>query len=199
MIDIIIQYITVYVSVAIINMIPAFMPPTWIILSLYKIHNNNVNTLLLALVGALGSTTGRIIMYKYSSLARRFMSKERIENLDDLKNIISKNWKEVFTWSFIFSLSPFPSNLLFIGGGITNVDLIPLALGFMSGRFISYSSMIFVSSSVFTYAETIYDNAKVIFDILGILLSIGIIFIDWDKTIDKMRKIRRYHFTRKKG
>ena len=191
-------YIKVYLLVSIINVVPAFMPPTWIVLSLYRIHNDGLSTVLLALTGALGSTTGRAIMYKYSGFIRRFMKKERLENLDDLKGIISKDWKEVFVWSSILSLSPIPSNMMFIGGGIVNVDLVPLLAGFFIGRFISYMAMVYVSTSIFYRVEYIYDNAKLLFDLIGIALAFAIIFIDWDKTVEKIKKLKqRYHFRKR--
>ena len=188
------EYIKVFVLTFIVNIIPAFMPPTWVVLSLYKIHNEAINTVLLALFGALGSTTGRFIMYKYSELFRRFMSKGRLSNLDDLNKVLSKDKKNLFIWTFIFSLSPIPSNFLFISGGIVKIDPKPLLLGFFSGRFVSYAVMILLSFSIFNQVELIYDNAKLLFDIIGIIGALLIIFIDWDKTIDRLKGIKRYKF-----
>ena len=177
-------YVWVFVSVFLANVLPAFAPPTWMILSWFKIHNDSLDVFLLSLIGALASTSGRYVMYWYSSKSHRILPEKIRRNLHYLSKIIQEkeDHLKVFFASLLYALGPFPSNALFIASGLTGVLKLPLFAGFFLGRLISYSSLVFLSSEAFKVAKDVFGewsyNLVDIFGLVGVLI---LFFIDWEK------------------
>ncbi|MGB8816146.1 MAG: hypothetical protein WCC74_02875 [Minisyncoccia bacterium] len=134
----------------IINVIPAFMPPTWILLSLvgYNFHLNNYNLAILAVLAAVASSGGRAILAILSNKILRYkiISDETKQNLDILKENIIK--RKNFTKGFFlfYAFSPFPSGQLFLAYGMTDLKLSLAIIPFFIGRLSSYFFWIFASS-----------------------------------------------------
>ncbi|MEK6887751.1 MAG: hypothetical protein AABX14_02280, partial [Candidatus Aenigmatarchaeota archaeon] len=71
-----IEYILAFFAVIIINVVPFFMPPTWLVLGFFY-TNFTFDVALLAFVGAVASTCGRFILSHLGTYFRRFSGKER--------------------------------------------------------------------------------------------------------------------------
>lgn len=171
-----------------VNIIPAFVPPTWIILSLYKISNPELNILAIALFGVIGSVLGRLGMYYYSNVLGKYVPKSHKSNIKYIAKLVKGKKLRLFIITFLYSLSPLPSNFLFIISGISGMELFPIVLGFALGRILSYSSLVYGSFRIFNYfAELKIENLKLLADLSGILLSIIFIFVDWKKVFKKLR------------
>ena len=174
-------YITLFSFV--VNVIPALVPPTWAILSLYKINNPAINTLLLAFFGVIGSVTGRYVMYRYSHFFGRYIPKSDAENLNYFRKLVGDKGFGLFFGTFLYSLSPLPSNFLFIAFGLSGVNIPLVLLGFGLGRFLSYSLLVGVSFRSFSFISDFFDipYLKLAVDIMGIIFAISIVFIKWKK------------------
>ena len=175
-----------------VNLVPAFAPPTWIVLCLYKISHPAFNSFLIAVLGVVGSVVGRFIMYYYSKFFGRFLPKKDKLHADYLKKIEKgKNW-QLFSLTFLYSLSPLPSNFLFITSGITNIQIIPVLAGFAFGRLISYSLLVYgVFRTSLLLGVLRSTNLTMLVDVLGILASILIVLIDWRKLFSKSKKLKQ--------
>jgi membrane protein YqaA with SNARE-associated domain len=190
MIEVFWQYLQITGISFLLNIIPAFAPPTWIVLSLYKISNPTISSLIIAFFGVIGSVAGRVVMYYYSSWFRKYLPKKDLGHLNYLKKIEKGKGKQLFILTFLYSLSPFPSNFIFIASGISGIEIIPVITGFGLGRFISYSLLVygvFQTSSWFGILGM--GNIRIIADISGVILSILIVLVDWKKVHGKIKNM----------
>ena len=69
-----------------LNLIPAFAPPTWMVFSYLGFRYPGVESVTLALVGALAATLGRITLARLSHviLRRKLLSYAARENVDEI-------------------------------------------------------------------------------------------------------------------
>jgi len=183
--------IFVAVAVIVLNAVPAFMPPTWVFLT--YIHLTRGGDLLsLVLIGAVCSTIGRIILAKWSGpLVSAFMSKPMHSNAEFAKKELSHKPFSSFIFTFLYALSPFPSNAIFILAGTAGLRLIPIVAGFFLGRLISYYSLLVAAG--FTAGAigpqlSLEGNYRWLLDILGIAATLVFFLVDWKKILDTFRK-----------
>jgi uncharacterized membrane protein YdjX (TVP38/TMEM64 family) len=184
-----IDYLVLALTIFVINIIPAFMPPTWVVLAMAKINDSSADPLLLTVIGALSSTAGRAVLAFYSSFFRKFFSKELEAHSEQIKLFFENKGKELFVGTFIYSLSPFPSNLIFIANGLTKTDPKPVFSAFFLGRLVSYFVLIGISGGIFATLNNYFKDEsliRTIFDILGILAAFSILFVDWKKITKNM-------------
>ena len=87
----------------------------------------------------------------------------------------------------IYSLSPLPSNALFIAFGATKTRLREVLAAFLLGRTISYLFLVFTTKQVFTSLEaTMQGNASlwtIMIEVIGVIAVIAFFFVDWNKLI----------------
>lgn len=162
------------------------MPPTWIVLSSFYVIDPTFDILTLSIVGATGALTGRIILMYISRFFRRFIGAERQSNLDLLANYLKKKKYGYFSASFIFAITPLPSNLLFMAYGIMKVRNIALFAGFWTGRTIAYYIMISVSTVTLRPFLELFDDSLVgilIVDISSIATIVIFACINWNELI----------------
>jgi len=179
----------VFVSIVLINLVP-FMPPTWAFLSFVYITQGG-NLIVLAVLGAVASTLGRVGLSLISKKSvSRVLSKRHEANLKFIKSKLG-NWSGAeFVFTFLYSLSPFPSSTIFIVAGGVDLDIIPIAAGFFIGRVISYFLLISAAGLAveklrpFLSLSNPYTWA---IDILGIALSIAFFFIDWKSLFNEFK------------
>jgi uncharacterized membrane protein YdjX (TVP38/TMEM64 family) len=185
------DYLSLAFSVFVINLIPAFMPPTWVVLAFAKINDSSFDPLLLTLAGALSSTAGRGVLSYYSAFFRRFFTKDMCEHAEYIRKFFNKKDKELFLGTFVYSLSPFPSNIVFIANGLTKVNYRPVFIGFFFGRLISYFVLIVLSQSLF-FALSNYLNNQVLtsylFEAVGIVAAFSILLVDWKKLLGQSKR-----------
>ncbi|MCX6802833.1 MAG: hypothetical protein NT067_07040 [Candidatus Diapherotrites archaeon] len=186
------DYISLGILVFVLNIIPALMPPTWVVLALAQINDTSFNPFMLAFVGAVCSTCGRAVLTFYSGFFRRFFNKDLAAHADEIKGFFDQRKKAVFMGSFLFALSPIPSNLLFVASGLTKIKTRLLLAGFFFGRFFSYLALVILSHGLFSAVEQYtgpgsVDTLKILFDVLGIAAAFLLIFVDW-KQVGKHAK-----------
>ncbi len=188
-------YLKLFVVVTFFNALPAFAPPTWLVLAYAKLTNPGEETALILLTGLFGAITGRTILYyltKFFSL--KFMSKQRKEKLHLLKELSDKKPFDIFIVSFLYSLSPLSSNIMFILSGASEINIYPLILGFILGRAISYGIGIVVyvksMSAIESYVKT---DLSLLVDLITFFLAIALIFVDWEKVLRKAGLLKDHH------
>ena len=138
-----------FVIVYALNVIPAFAPPTWLVLSLVGLNYPGANVPLLAITGASAATLGRFTLAKLSRviIRQKLLSESTRLNIDVIKDGLEYRRLATVTSFFIYALSPLPSNYLFIAYGMTTLDLRFITIPFFIGRFASYSFLIFSASA----------------------------------------------------
>ena len=166
------------------------MPPSWMILSTFHVVDPKLDILVLTITGATGSLLGRMILMQVSTHLRIFISKERISNLDHLHDFFKRKKYGYFLASFLYSLSPLPSNVMFITYGIMKVRSFGILLGFWIGRVVSYYTIILTSNVVLRPFMESFSNhliGIIITDAVGMLSVIVFSSINWFKIITERK------------
>jgi uncharacterized membrane protein YdjX (TVP38/TMEM64 family) len=120
------------------NLLPAFAPPTWTILVLYRL-NSHLAPVPLILIGAFSAGCGRYLLARGTGLLRSRIPAKHLANLESAGGLLTQNRKTAFAGLSLFALSPLPSAQLFEAAGLIGKKLVPLTLAFFAGRLISYS------------------------------------------------------------
>ena len=132
---------TLFVVVLLLNVIPAFAPPTWMAMSWVGFNIPEGNPFVFAVVAASAATIGRLILATFArSLVRgRLMRASDRQNIEVVEAWLKKRKKLTAGAFFVYALSPFPSNYLFIAYGLSGLPLRVIGTAFFAGRTISYS------------------------------------------------------------
>src|ERR1700692_2248135 len=100
-----------FVAVLLLNLIPAFAPPTWMAMSWIGFNEPEQNPFLLALVAASAPTTGRLILAHFCGwLVRGHLMREADrQNIDVVKVWLEKRKAVTAGVLLLYAFSPFPS------------------------------------------------------------------------------------------
>ena len=180
------SYLGIFFLLIAMNASPILMPPTWIVLSSFYTIDPSFDILTLSVVGATGALIGRIILMYISRFFRRFMGTERKSSLDTLAEYMKKKKYGYFSASFLFAITPLPSNLLFMAYGIMRVKNIAIFAGFWVGRAIAYYVMISISTVTLKPFLELFDDSLVgvlVTDISSIIMIVIFACINWNKLI----------------
>ena len=121
-----------------LNAVPAFMPPTWSVLAYFHLYQG-LPVVPLAVVGALGATTGRAILAIGSrAFGKRFVPASWRANVEYLVATLQSRPTLALPSLALFALGPIPSNHLFVAAGLARAPLPPILAVFASARFVSY-------------------------------------------------------------
>ncbi|MGC2457140.1 MAG: hypothetical protein WA435_04000 [Gallionellaceae bacterium] len=180
--------IVVFAAVYILNTLPAFAPPTWMVLSFVGFHHPQFNFLSLALAAAFAATLGRITLATLSQFIIRnklFNTKTR-QNIDVIKDALEYRKSQTMGALLVYSFTPLPSNYLFIAYGLTTLPIKLIAVPFFIGRMVSYASWIFLAQETYKSLDIDADlvggylSAYFILTQIGFLLLIYLfIKVDW--------------------
>jgi uncharacterized membrane protein YdjX (TVP38/TMEM64 family) len=143
----VLAYLAVFAIVLGVNLMPAFGPPTWTILVLYRFRSD-LNPVALVALGAVAAATGRLILGYATRALRGRLSEKRRASLDAMRDRLQRHRKAGLLALFLFALSPLPSAQLFEAAGITGIQLPPLTAAFFVGRIVSYSIYMAGASAV---------------------------------------------------
>jgi membrane protein DedA with SNARE-associated domain len=171
-------YIFLFILIFAINVVPAFMPPTWIILSFFYV-NNDLLFLPTIILGVIAATSGRIVL----ALISKYWLKKALpisfySNYQYLGEYLKRHTKLTLPIVFGYAFSPISSNSLFIMAGFSNLNLKLIAASFFIGRLISYSFWITVSHQLSNRLDTIFTGTfSNLNTFISALISMGIVVI----------------------
>lgn len=185
-------YFFASIIIIIINVIPAFMPPTWTIISVIKIRWD-VNLMALAIIGAISSSCGRFFLARGSHfLAPKVFQKNVVGNLRFVGKKLNGGKVKMFLVAFIWALLPIGSNPLFIAVGLSSKKIWAVLLGFFIGRVISYFSLAYAADIVYqnireAFVTGFFDWKKVLLNVIGATLIYLYIAVDWQELFTNKR------------
>lgn len=201
----ILSSVGILLVIFIINIIPAFMPPTWLLLSFigFYFHLNNYALILLSILAAVASTSGRTILALFSEkiIRNKFLSEASRKNIDILRQNIEK--RKILTSGFFlfFAFSPFPSGQLFLAYGLTDLKLRIATIPFFIGRLASYVFWAISASEIsrrvdFTALKSgaYFSTYFILAQIFAIYLIYLFVKIDWKILFEdhKIRFVKKY-------
>ena len=132
-----------------INVVPAFMPPTWSVMAAFHVIGN-LPILPLTLTSAATSALGRLVLAVGSEHGSHFLPEHDRENAIALGRWINKHrrWRDPIV--FLYCLGPFPSNPLFIAAGVGRIPLLPVTIAFAISRAIANTFWVWTAGAVST-------------------------------------------------
>jgi hypothetical protein len=144
--------------ILLINVLPAFMPPTWSVLALFHI-SYHLPLLPLTIGGAAVSAGGRVVLARLSRrLGSRLPVKDR-QNATTLASFVQAHpqWRDVLM--FAYCLGPFPSNTLFIAAGIGRLPLRRVTVIFFISRSLGDTLWVWATAGVSRNLGDIFSDA----------------------------------------
>ena len=192
------EVVILFAIIFALNVIPAFAPPTWMALSFIGFSDPTINVTLLALVGALAATVGRLTLAKLARIIirQRFLDEANRNNIDAIKQVLEHRRVLTLSVFLFYAFSPFPSNYLFIAYGLTSLKLRSIALPFFVGRFVSYNFWVFGVSTATQHIVLETSDTQsylgiyfVVSQCLFLALVYGFAKIDW-RILLGQRKLR---------
>src|SRR5438034_6220526 len=111
-----------YAVTILINLLPAFAPPSWSVLAFFLIRYH-LPLLLITVGGAAASTIGRLgLAVGTRRWGRRLLSERRRKSMQGLGRWLdAKPRWAVPIVVLLFALGPVPSNAVFIAAGLTGI------------------------------------------------------------------------------
>jgi len=187
----------IYVAIIfLLNVVPAFAPPTWMALSWIGFAHPQYNPFFIALFAAVAATAGRTVLAKLARviIRQRFMSEASRSNIEIIKEAIEGHRALTAGTFLFFAFSPIASNFLFVAYGLTTSPIRLVALPFFIGRFISYSFFVYAASAISQRLGLNGEEANSYFGayfVASQFVFIGLVCvftrIDWRYAVDKKR------------
>lgn len=180
-----------------VNLMPAFGPPTWLVIVFFKV-GYELDLVPLVLFGATAAAGGRYLLATGARALRDRMSPERIADLDALRDDLESRPGSTFGGLTLFLLSPLPSAQMFEAAGVTGVPLRPLTLAFWCGRLITYTIYATAASfAVSSFDDVIEDGIRspwvIALNVVMLALVVVIARLPWRRIIAK--RVRVEHRT----
>jgi membrane protein YqaA with SNARE-associated domain len=181
------EYLLVALAVFGVNLLPAFGPPTWAILVLFRL-NTDVAAVPLVLVGAVAAAGGRYVLALGARHFRGRLSPKRRESLEAARDLFAGSRAKGFAALGLFALSPIPSAQLFVAAGLLDVPLVGLTVAFFAGRLVSYSLYVSAASLADdTFGDVLRDSLTSPLGIALQVLMLGglvlLVRIDWTRVL----------------
>jgi membrane protein YqaA with SNARE-associated domain len=185
-------YPFVFFIIFVISVIPILTPPTWIVIvSAYSL-NDQLNPILLSMIGASAAIAGRLILLQLSTVGRKAINDHRKNSLDRFRKYLEKKRYGYLIGTLLFALLPLPSNMLFISYGLMKAKSIGIVVGFWLGRFLAYFIMINLSQYFFNSFKDILntDTLSLVFiDKVGIIMTLFMLLIDWNTLLSNHKLV----------
>ena len=144
--------------VFVINLVPAFMPSSWMVMAFFYIRFD-LPLLPLTIGGALVSGLGRLLLAKGSGwFSERFMRGKQ-DDLQFLGRYLERYKQAAAPATFVYTLSPLPSNNLFIAAGMVGMNMFWVLMGFWAGRIIADTFWVWTTERVFSSLQDVFAGA----------------------------------------
>jgi membrane protein DedA with SNARE-associated domain len=186
-----------FAVVLVINLAPAFAPPTWMAMSWVGFNLPQGSPFAFALVAASAATLGRTILATFARalMRSRLIREADRQNIDVVKTRLEKHKTMTVGAFFFYALSPFPSNYLFIAYGLSGLPLGAVGAAFFVGRAASYSLWAHLGRFAATHidSETQFEGSYLSgYFIVTQFALLGVVYLlmklDW-RTLIEQRKL----------
>jgi membrane protein YqaA with SNARE-associated domain len=177
--------------VFLVNLAPAFMPPTWAILAFFLV-TYGLPLLPLAIGGAVAASAGRLVLALASRRwGWRLLSPQRQAGLAALRGWLEERprWAAPLAM-LVYSFGPIPSNQLFMAAGLAGMRLRPIVGAFLVGRLVSYTFWVGTAHLAAQHFEDLFarhlrSTGAVLIEIAAISLLVLFVRIDWPRLLQR--------------
>jgi hypothetical protein len=130
-----------------VNLLPAFGPPTWALLVLFRFHFR-LEPVPLIVAGALAAASGRYVLGRVSHRFGARLSAARRARLEAVRQRVLRRHAGTVAGLGLFALSPVPSGQLFVGAGLVGAPMLPTTAAFFAGRIVSYTGYVVAATAL---------------------------------------------------
>ncbi|WP_296228874.1 hypothetical protein [Ralstonia sp. UBA689] len=192
--------LALFATVFLLNVMPAFAPPTWMVMSWIGFSRPDADPVLLAGVAACAATAGRLVLAQLSCwlVRNHWMREADRQNIDVVRAWLEERKSMTAGLILAYAFSPFPSNYIFIAYGLTGMRLWLIGLPFFIGRWVSYLTWTHIAQIGARYLdeESAIDGAYmglyfVLSQVVFLALVYGFAKVDWRYFLQTKRLRRR--------
>lgn len=182
-------YLIAVALILLLNVLPAFAPPTWMALVFFLFHYD-IHPVALVIIGVISATTGRAILAWYFRKFSHFIPTRFSQNMENAGRYFTDHTSKRFAFLALFFFSPISSAQLFEAAGLMKtVNLKPLLAAFAAGRAFTYSTYVTGAAAIAAtnFGELLIQELKspwaigVQIAMIAGLISLG--SIDWKKRL----------------
>lgn len=187
------EYLLLLLTVLVVNVLPAFAPPTWTVLVFFFVKYN-MYVPSVVMIGVIAATIGRAILSEYIKwFSVKIFNDKEINNLKFLGEKIGHTPAVNITFSFLYSLTPLSTTALFVAAGVAHVKTSYVLTGFFLGRLVSYTVLVLSTSLIANNIEGLFEGRITWENALSALSGLSVffffIFIDWRQLLEN-KKVR---------
>jgi hypothetical protein len=157
MVETVLWLLAAFALVFLINLVPAFMPSSWMVLAFFYIKFD-LPLLVLTIGGAIVSGFGRLALAKGSAEFRRRFMRGKEPDLRRLGAYLDEHRRFAAPATFVYTLTPFPTNNLFIAAGMVGVNLRWVLAGFWAGRILADTFWVWTTHRVFNSIGDVFSE-----------------------------------------
>lgn len=177
------QYLLVFIGSFIVDVIPFFGPPAWLVMVFLQMRYG-LNIWCVLAVGVVGSVAGRYILSLYVPyFSNRFINAQKKADIEFIGHRISDGSWKVQTFVALYSVVPLPSTPLFTAAGIARVRPLYFIPAFIVGKFTSDMIMVlsgdYAMKNIANITEGTLSWKSIAGAGIGIIMILGFLYIDW--------------------
>jgi hypothetical protein len=187
-------YLAAVAAIIALNALPAFAPPTWMVLIFFLLHYD-ANPVALVILGVASATTGRAILAWYFRKFAHLVPTRFSRNMEYAGKYFENRPEKRYAILALFLVSPVSSAQLFEAAGMMKtIALKPLLAAFAVGRTISYSTYVTGAAAVAatSFGELLIAEIKspwaIAIQILMIAALLALGSIDWKSKLHRRHK-----------
>ncbi|RDI55202.1 hypothetical protein DFR68_10134 [Nocardia mexicana] len=138
-------YLAFIAVVFAVNLMPAFGPPTALVVVLLKL-NWQLEPVAVVILGAFAAGAGRYLLARATFRLRGRLSARRKASLQAAADYVTGRRYRSLAGLVLFLISPLPSAQMFEGAGLMGVRLLPITAAHIGGRLVSFSFYVSVTA-----------------------------------------------------
>ena len=178
-------------GLAVVNVIPLFMPPTWAVLAWFYVQEG-MPVWGLATTGAIATTAGRGTLALVSRhVGPRVLPRRWRTNIQAVIDLLLSRRALRFSSLATFAWGPISSNYLFIGAGLSGVSLRAPLVVYAVARFISYLVVVPVTQTTVHSFQDLFNPGMdrgwlAALQLVGIVTIIIVMRQDWSRFLGRL-------------
>jgi membrane protein YqaA with SNARE-associated domain len=195
------QYVLVFLGAFVFDVVPFAFPPAFTIMVFLQIVYH-LDIWWVIIIGVLGSIAGRYVLTLYIPLlANKIFIKAKNEDVQFLgEQMKSNGWKGQLA-ILAYTLLPLPTTPLFLASGMARINAAYVIPIFFVGKFTSDAITVHLGKYASENAESIvaagFSWKSVSSLLIGTLLLMAILFIDWRTLIKHKRLVLKFNIWRR--
>lgn len=172
------QWLVLGALALLFNATPVLAPPTWAMLAYFALRYD-LPIVPVAIVGAVGSTAGRIVLAFASRwLGERVIPARRRADAERLAERVRNSRMLSVPTLAMFAIGPVPKSILFMIAGISRLPLTPGAIAYGIGRAGIYlATLLAASQTVTSFGDIFSMSASGALIIAGQIVSVVAVFV----------------------